>query len=247
MSSLLSVTNAEEVPVREVEDDGLVYTWPLNLSAYQREIGERSPADATECADESVASAVLYGASPTVSESTGGSSPMVATPAQCHNGAYVHYESPQESEGWSLEKITRLNKLRCKAPPPLCLGGINGADGEIGCIRDGERTAHETQMLRPLTAAIEITDLSVRTFPNVLAWNARPSGTNGLSMWLGHTPVTNTRVPKPDEALEGLTRSYMVPLDLTNIGRPTIPCEEAALHWMALRDSASDGSRGTGV
>ncbi|OAX33382.1 hypothetical protein K503DRAFT_859823 [Rhizopogon vinicolor AM-OR11-026] len=168
MSPLLNVTKAEpeEVPVREVEDEELIYAWPPNLSAYQREVGERNEADAAECADESVATAVLYGASPTVSGSTGGSSPMVATPTQCDNRVYVHHGSPQESEEGVLEKIMGLKRLRCKAPPPLCLGGINQAHGEIGCIlldRDGERTARETQMLSPLTAAIEITSkLSAR-------------------------------------------------------------------------------------
>ncbi|OJA10349.1 hypothetical protein AZE42_11948 [Rhizopogon vesiculosus] len=150
MSPLLNATKAKEVPVREVGDDDLVYTWPPNSSAYQREVGEGSSADTAECAEESVPTTVLYAASPTVSESTGGSSPMVATPTQCDNRVYVHHGSPQESEEGVLEKITGLKRLRCKAPPPLCLGGINQADGGIGCIlldRDGERTARETQVM----------------------------------------------------------------------------------------------------
>ncbi|OAX37813.1 hypothetical protein K503DRAFT_208929 [Rhizopogon vinicolor AM-OR11-026] len=128
MSPLLNVTKAEEVPVREVEDDDLVYAWPPNLSAYQREVRERHSADATECADESVAIAALYAASTTVSASTGTCSPMVVTPTQSENGAYVVHGSPQESEEGALEKITGLKRLRCRAPPPLCLSGINKAD-----------------------------------------------------------------------------------------------------------------------
>ncbi|OAX30591.1 hypothetical protein K503DRAFT_807031 [Rhizopogon vinicolor AM-OR11-026] len=73
----------------------------------------------------------MYGASPTVSESY---SPMVATPTQSKNGAYLVRGLPQGSEEGALEKITGLKRLGCKAPPPLCLGDINQADGEIGCI-----------------------------------------------------------------------------------------------------------------
>jgi hypothetical protein len=154
MSSSPSVANAEveDVPVSEVEDDDLVYTWPPNLATYQREIGERSSGDTLGSADENVATAVLCGASPTMSASTGGSSPLITTPAQGDNGTYVLYGSPQESEEGTLEKMTGLKRLRCKAPPPLCLDDSNGAGGDIGeiaCIlldRDGERTAHETHV-----------------------------------------------------------------------------------------------------
>jgi len=38
----------------------------------------------------------------------------------------------------------------------------------------------------------------------------------------------SAKVDKPDEALEGLTRPYKVPLGLVNIGRPAMSCEEAA-------------------
>jgi hypothetical protein len=154
MSSSPSVANAkvEDVPVRKVEDDDLVYTWPPNLAAYQREIGERGSGGTLGRADENVAAAVLCGASPTMSASTGGSSPLITTPAQSDNGTYVLYGSPQGSEEGALEKMTGLKRLRCKAPPPLCLDDSNGAGGDIGeiaCIlldRDGERTAHETHV-----------------------------------------------------------------------------------------------------
>jgi hypothetical protein len=153
MSPLPSMTNAavEAVPVREMEDDNLVYTWPPNLAIYQKEVLERGSGDAAKCADENVATE-LYGASPTVTASTespSSVSSMIATPTQSESGTCVLFGSPQRADEGALEKITGLKRLRCKAPPPLCLRDNDGGIGRIGCIlldRDGEPTAHEAQV-----------------------------------------------------------------------------------------------------
>jgi len=147
------MTNAavEAVPVREMEDDNLVYTWPPKLAAYQKEVWERGSGDAAEYADENVATE-SYGASPTVSASTespSSVSSMIATPTQSDSGTRALYGSPQRADEGALEKITGLKRLRCKAPPPLRLRDHDGGIGKTGCIlldRDGEPTAHEAQV-----------------------------------------------------------------------------------------------------
>lgn len=147
------MTNAaiEVVSVREMEDDNLVYTWPPNLATYQKEVCERGSGGAAEDADENVTTE-LYGASPTVSESTqspSSVSSMIATPTQSDSGTCVLYGSPQRADEGALEKITGLKRLRCKAPPPLCVRRSDGNIDEIGCIlldRDGEPSAHEAQV-----------------------------------------------------------------------------------------------------
>lgn len=105
MSPLPSGTKAEieEVPVKEVEDGDLVYTWPPNLGIHERDFRERNLSDTTECADDVTTSVC---ASPTLSASAGGLSPMITTPTQSYNGTCVLHRSPQVSEEGTVEKVT---------------------------------------------------------------------------------------------------------------------------------------------
>ncbi|KAG1746560.1 uncharacterized protein EDB91DRAFT_1117628 [Suillus paluster] len=150
----------------EIADDGLVYTWPPDLAAYRREVEEeRGSGDAEECADENVVPAIFRGASPTVSASTEDCSPMMSMPQLEDDDAQagdVSMESLSDLEDGALEKVVGLERLRRKAPPPLCLGckQAEHAFKEIGLtllIDDSELTAREKMMLSPLTAGIIIT------------------------------------------------------------------------------------------
>ena len=132
-----------------VTDDGLIYTWPPDLVAHQREVEEeRGPGDAAECADDNVAPAVPRRTSPSASARIEDSSPMIPTPTRCGTLAVLH-DSPEDG---ALEKIVGLKRLRRKAPPPLCLDGNNQAEDAIDQVRcillngDGENAAHKTRV-----------------------------------------------------------------------------------------------------
>lgn len=138
----IAITEYDDAEFEELQAR-LVFTWPPDLAAYRREVEEKGSSEAAEYADENVVPAAFYD-SPTGSASTEDSS-MTLTPTQRDHDAQtaciplaILHETFGEPETGTLEKIVGLQRLRRKAPPPLCLDSKKKARGiinEIGCTR----------------------------------------------------------------------------------------------------------------
>ncbi|KAG1822157.1 hypothetical protein EV424DRAFT_1346675 [Suillus variegatus] len=75
----IAITEYDDAEFEELQA-WLVFTWPPDLAAYQREVEERGSGEAAEYADENIVPGAIYDASPIESGSTDSS--MILTPTQ---------------------------------------------------------------------------------------------------------------------------------------------------------------------
>lgn len=155
-----SIAEASRSPQSSESASDSVYTWPPDLSACRRE------AQTETCRDKSEndAPSTPYMVSPSNSQTSETDSSVIPTPDKRGDRMpfmVLHETSPcfEEEE---LEKIlVGVERLRRKAPPPLCLEGTMKYESDSTCVLLKEDAtiliSHPwvaQQVLSPLTAGI---------------------------------------------------------------------------------------------